>query len=160
MGTVVAVMTGTGAVAGHSDPTLAPLAVLLCLSLSPVVARGVSAGWSAAIGTVLRGVGVTALYFGWHAAGARMLPSAPDSVSSLGWIFVVSGFALLFALQALLQARPAGRLARALQPRLFAGLYLDEVFTRMTFRVWPPRFNPAPAPIDRINVAKVLEVRT
>ncbi len=37
-----------------------------------------------------------------------------------------------------------GRLARALYPWLFAGLYLDERFTRFTFRVWPPRFQPCP----------------
>jgi NAD(P)H-quinone oxidoreductase subunit 5 len=35
-------------------------------------------------------------------------------------------------------------MARTLQPHLFAGFYLDALFTRMTFVVWPPRIPPRP----------------
>jgi NAD(P)H-quinone oxidoreductase subunit 5 len=46
---------------------------------------------------------------------------------------------LLFVVQGAVRAHPQGALARGLYPWLFAGLYLDEVFTRLTFRVWPAR---------------------
>ncbi len=35
-------------------------------------------------------------------------------------------------------AHPAGAVARALYPHAVAGFHLDELFTRLTFRVWPP----------------------
>ena len=53
-------------------------------------------------------------------------------------------FTALFLCQGWLSARPNGAFARALYPRLFAGLYLDDLFTRLTFRLWPAR-NPGPA---------------
>ena len=60
------------------------------------------------------------------------------------------GFTCLFVLQAALQARPQGRLARALYPRLFAGFYLDELFTRLTFRIWPlPNAAAQPQYVDQ-----------
>ena len=45
----------------------------------------------------------------------------------------------LYLLQALILARPQGALARRLYPLAFAGFYLDEHFTRLTFRLWPVR---------------------
>jgi NAD(P)H-quinone oxidoreductase subunit 5 len=48
-------------------------------------------------------------------------------------------FVLLFVVQGTVRAHPQGALARNLYPWLFAGLYLDELFTRLTFRVWPAR---------------------
>jgi NAD(P)H-quinone oxidoreductase subunit 5 len=46
--------------------------------------------------------------------------------------------------QGAVRARPQGTLARKLYPWLFAGLYLDELFTRLTFRVWPARVPVTP----------------
>ena len=36
-----------------------------------------------------------------------------------------------------------------LYPPLFAGLYLDELFTRLTFRVWPARVPAMPGALAR-----------
>jgi len=60
-----------------------------------------------------------------------------------------AGLVALAAAQVVLRARPDGALARALQPRLFAGFFLDEYFTRLTFRWWPPHLPPVatPAPV-------------
>ena len=55
---------------------------------------------------------------------------------------------LLFLVQGAVRVQPQGALARWLYPKLFAGLYLDELFTRLTFRLWParvPAMPPAPA---------------
>ena len=59
--------------------------------------------------------------------------------------WAIGCFVVLFIVQGAVRARPEGALARKLYPWLFAGLYLDEVFTRLTFRVWPARLPAKPA---------------
>ena len=86
-------------------------------------------------------------YFGLHAAFGHILGNASD-VAPAGWALagsVMVCFLALFVVQGTLRARPQGALARRLYPALFAGLYLDELFTRLTFRVWPARLPAPPA---------------
>jgi NAD(P)H-quinone oxidoreductase subunit 5 len=54
------------------------------------------------------------------------------------WSIVVAGLVVLFLAQSLLQSSPNGRFANWLHPHLLSGLYIDDWFTRMTFRLWPP----------------------
>jgi NAD(P)H-quinone oxidoreductase subunit 5 len=77
------------------------------------------------------------LYVGWHLAFAALLnmPASPVAMPLVAWVAVC--FALLYAVQAWLLAFPGGRLSAALYPWAYAGFYLDERFTRLTFRVWP-----------------------
>jgi NAD(P)H-quinone oxidoreductase subunit 5 len=124
--------------AGVPDGTLGPVAVVLALSLLPFAARQLSAERPGVSALALRCAGVAGLYFAAHGVFARVLPPA-GAATSPAWRLVVVAFGLLLWLELWLQARPSGRLARALQPHLFAGLYLDELFTRATFRLWPPR---------------------
>lgn len=121
------------------DPTLPAFAVLLGLSLSPLVVRAVHGGSRTIIGVTLLGVGVTAVYFGVHAAAHQAVHFPEQAVLPSSWLIAGVGLVLLFGVQLVLECRPHGRLARDLQPLLFAGLYLDELFTRMTFRLWPPQ---------------------
>jgi len=85
---------------------------------------------------------VAILYFSAHAVllAIQVTPlpirSAP-SYTLVAW--VIACFSLLFVLHAWIRAYPEGRLSQRLYPHLFAGLYLDELFTRLTFRVWPAR---------------------
>ena len=51
--------------------------------------------------------------------------------------------------QGTVRARPQGRLARGLYPWLFAGLYLDELFTRLTFWLWPARPPATPGTLKK-----------
>jgi NAD(P)H-quinone oxidoreductase subunit 5 len=53
---------------------------------------------------------------------------------------VVYGLVVLFVAQTLLQASPNGWFANRVQPHLVSGLYIDDWFTRVTFRLWPPGF--------------------
>ncbi len=120
-----------------------PLILALGLSLAPFVASLAASGARARALAILAGLSVSALYCGVHILAGR-LPAFPEFAAPPAAVaFVVAGFVLLFVTQVVMQARPDSRLVRALQPRLFAGLYLDEVFTRMTFRLWPPSL-PAP----------------
>ncbi len=87
------------------------------------------------------GLGVSILYFGYDTLFQWIVPMSggppPHPWASLA--FTAGCFVLLFFLQTVLLMRPLGRLARRLYPWFYAGLYLDELFTRATFRLWPAR---------------------
>lgn len=142
------------------DVVIGPLTLVFALALVPLVVRAMSGRGRLFLPLVLRVIGVTTLYFGWHTAFSHLVvsPSEPDPSSALRLI-VVAGFVVLFVVEAVLRSRPRGRLARALQPALFAGLYLDELFTRMTFRIWPPRLGAETVPHRHIPITQSQEVR-
>lgn len=140
---------------------VALLAILLGLASLPLFQRGEMNGTT--IGTTtLRITAFIALYIGGHAAASKLMPSTIVAPNPLALALVGLAFVALFALKTILRFRPEGRLAQALYPWLFAGLYLDERFTRFTFRVWPPRFQlqrPLAIP-ESMNLRDSLEVRT
>jgi NAD(P)H-quinone oxidoreductase subunit 5 len=151
-------VTGVAAVYGVSpsqEPALWALALVLSLALAPLLLRGGGQGWRPLVLAGLGAVGVAALYFTWHALFGRLLPPASTGPVRVG--LAILCFGALFLLQALMQSQPEGRLARALYPRLFAGLYLDEVFTRLTFRIWPPTLPPRASPSTSLHIGKTLE---
>lgn len=136
---------GLGAV--PQGPMLAA-SVILALALAPLVVRARSlAGALAGLGVA---AGLAGLYLGLHAAMAAAWAAAhPGSAAGPmvpAWLvaWVVGCFLGLFILQALVLAAPQGALARRLYPAMFGGLYLDELFTRLTFRLWPARLPPPP----------------
>ena len=140
----------------HASPALGPLALALLLSFVPMIARALAAGRRAFALAALFTVGAAAAYFAGHALFEGVAPSIAPSIeagatSSLEWSIVVAGLVALFIVQTVLQTSPGGRLARLIQPHLRGGLYIDDWFTRMTFRVWPPRLErpTAPTPSSR-----------
>ena len=128
-----------GPAGGHTDVSDQVLALLVGLALVPMFIGRVGA-WALARATT-QAAATALLYLGWHAMAAHLLPTAPPAgaIADFGWALVALAFLGLFALKANFALNPGGRLARALYPGLFAGLYLDERFTRLTFRLWPPR---------------------
>jgi NAD(P)H-quinone oxidoreductase subunit 5 len=127
----------------HASPAHGPLALALLLSFVPMISRAIAAGKRAFKLAALFTAGATAAYFAGHALFDGLAPSIGPAVdagatSSL-WSIVVVGLVALFLAQTVLQTSPGGRLARLIQPHLFRGLYIDDWFTRVTFRVWPPR---------------------
>ncbi len=137
-------LVATAALVWGFNPAKAPalwaLGGILALALAPLLAGPVlrAGGWWRLAG--LGGAFAVALaYFGLHAVFSRWLGTggvgtAPGGVL-VAWVF--GCFGLLFVVQGAVRARPQGELARSLYPWLFAGLYLDELFTRLTFRLWP-----------------------
>ena len=103
--------------------------------------------------TVLIGfTAVTAIvYLGLHRLSRHLLSvtSPKPSLPAIG--FVIVSFLGVFTLQAIVQSRPAGSIARRLYPAFYAGLFLDEIFTRITFRIWPSRMPE--------NQARTIQVR-
>ena len=78
-------------------------------------------------------------YLLWHQAAGWLLDqhlaAAPLPLTVVAMAMLVG----LYLLQGLLLARPYGALAQRLYPLAFAGFYLDEHVTRLTFRLWPAR---------------------
>ena len=119
----------------HELPLVA--LAILAIGLAP---------WCLRRGQVLQGLSMFVLlaaYLLWHQAAAWILDTpltqAPMLLTGLALLLFVG----LYLLQALILARPQGALAQRLYPLAFAGFYLDEHFTRLTFRLWPVR-SPQP----------------
>ena len=83
--------------------------------------------------------GVSVIYFGYEALFNKLFPGLQvrPVPASPAVVFVLIAFALLYLVQAIVREDPSGRLAVALYPWFYAGLYMDELFTRVTFRIWP-----------------------
>jgi NAD(P)H-quinone oxidoreductase subunit 5 len=99
-------------------------------------------------GLLLRGsaqlLALTQLYLLWHLLFAGIAP-APDEVAAPLVAWVVACFAVLYGTQVWLRCRPHGRFATVFYPWAYCGFYLDESFTRLTFKLWPVRLSPTQA---------------
>ncbi len=127
------------------------VALALASLLAGPVARPGGRGMLAAAAAAFT---VAFVYFGLHAGFARWLGGSQiGGAPSMGLVVWVLGcFGLLFVLQGAVRARPGGAIARMLYPWLFSGLYLDELFTRLTFRLWPARLPAAAAPASALTI--------
>jgi NAD(P)H-quinone oxidoreductase subunit 5 len=127
---------------GHMSSSIGPLAFVLGLSFAPMIGRALAAGRRALMLAALLTIGASASYFGWHVLFEVIAPSinAVAATSALKWQIVVGGLVVLFIAQSILQTNPNGRFSNWLQPHLLSGLYIDDWFTRLTFRIWPPGF--------------------
>lgn len=97
---------------------------------------------------VLRGwlsiVALTQLYMVWHVLFTDLAPPVAEAAPSLT-LWVILCFSLLYLVQAWLRCYPGSRLASTLYPWAYNGFYLDETFTRLTFKFWPARLSPTQA---------------
>ena len=87
---------------------------------------------------------LTQLYLLWHALFAGLAPPA-SAVAKPLVVWVLVCFVGLYATQVWLRRHPRGQIARALYPWAYCGFYLDETFTRLTFKLWPLRLSPVQA---------------
>ena len=130
------------------DPVLWVLSFVVCLALVPLLnARALRAGGWGPMWLVLASIAVASTYFALHHAAVVWTGSAVRSQTSQPglWAWVVASFTMLFVIQTWVRSRPQSRLARGLYPWFYAGLYLDEWFTRLSFRVWPVRLGSSRA---------------
>ncbi|MEM6962295.1 MAG: NADH-quinone oxidoreductase subunit L [Myxococcota bacterium] len=112
---------------------------MLGLATTPLLVRAWERGVLAA--ATVASVGIIAMYMLLHAMFSAVVPSEAVPVPRV--LAAALAFLVLFALHMLLETRSNSRLARSLMPQLQAGLYLDELFTRATFRLWPVRLPEA-----------------
>jgi NAD(P)H-quinone oxidoreductase subunit 5 len=87
------------------------------------------------------GLGISVLYFIWHHLFVTWvdLPavSAAPVAGTVAW--VVTLFTIQFILYAASRSMPDHPVISQLHAYLYHGLYLDEIFTRLTFLLWPPQ---------------------
>ncbi len=137
-----------------ADPRAWIAVSLLAIALAPIFLRLEGRLTTRTNATLVGLALVVALFYaGWHLAFAALLPPIAAVPSAVAVAFALSAFAALFVVQVLVSVHPHHRITRALQAWAFAGFHLDELFTRATFLVWPPRHvrraavtAPAPAP--------------
>lgn len=89
---------------------------------------------------LLRVLMLTQLYLLWHLGFGHLVPEvgAPTLARS---VWVATLFGGLYVAQIWILAFPRGEFATRLFPWAYNGFYLDERFTRLTFRVWPARMS-------------------
>lgn len=132
-----------------TSPAAWVMAAVLAGALAPLLlsrragAQGATP-WEGALKTGVAAALAAALvlwYFLLHhlLEGSAGTPASPPGVAVA---LAGTAFALLFATQAVLQARPQGALARRLYPVFYGGLYLDDLVSRPLLRLWPV---PSPA---------------
>jgi len=140
------------------EPAVGALLVVTALAPTPLLVRGAQAGLSGLASMVLGSAALTGLGLTGHWIASTLF-RAPvlNEHAWIGAIVVVLSFVALFAVQGILHSMPHGRLGKALYPRLFAGLYLDERFTRLTFRIWPPILPPRVERPETAHIADVVE---
>ncbi|MEZ4279880.1 MAG: NADH-quinone oxidoreductase subunit L [Myxococcota bacterium] len=140
------------------EPLAAPasfaLAGVVAVALTPLVVRALRGALANRLRWLAAALVLAAAYFGWHAVFEHLvaLPSGASAMLGLRVAIVVLVFGLTFAVHVAMEVRPNGRIARTLYGPLFAGLYLDELFTRLTFRVWPARRVEAPPPPQTLTL--------
>lgn len=134
-----------GGVHGAATPALWVMGGILTLALVPLL----QATGQGALG-VLKVAGsalvLAFIYFGLHAWLVTWASPVAQAPGAIGAVFVAIAFAALFGLQSALATRPQGDLAARLYPAFYGGLFLDEKFSRIAFRLWPLRATETSAP--------------
>lgn len=107
--------------------------LIVALGLAPLL-------WQQPARGILQIFALTQIYIVWHLGFVYLVPVTAEP--SL-WLAAIAGFCVvsLYVLQVWLLAYPRGKIAAALYSWAYAGFYLDERFTRLTFRIWPARLN-------------------
>lgn len=123
----------------HSLPLMA--LVILAIGLAPWCLRRKGLLHSLGMLTVLLG-----FYLLWHLGAAQVLGASPaqSGVQQYLTLLALLMFVSLYLLQTWVVAQPNSKLTRKLYPLVFAGFFLDEHFTRLTFRLWPVRESQSP----------------
>lgn len=113
---------------------------MLVLALMPLLTVRRGDGMAALLAHARLAAAFLLIGIGAHAL-AQLMPAPVLSVAPDALRFgLAAALALVLVMtQVLITVQPHGAFASALYPACFAGFYVDEVFTRLTFRWWPPR---------------------
>lgn len=132
----VAVTLAWGALPGTSSLSSAVwvLLVIVALAIVPLV---VPKHGRLRAASLVRALAVPVAYLALHEVFAELVPAGPDAPRALLGIVVIAAVGL-FVVQSASQLSPHGPVMSRLRPWLYAGLFLDDAFTRLAFAVWPP----------------------
>jgi NAD(P)H-quinone oxidoreductase subunit 5 len=119
-------------------------AAIVALGLAPLMWLEQGTSGALLARGVVRIAALTQLYLLWHVIFAGLAPVATETTLAMT-LWVMMSFTALYAIQIWLRRHPQGRLAQTLYPWAYCGFYLDETFTRLTFKFWPARLSPIQA---------------
>lgn len=144
---ILAPLAGFGLVAGLQWAVAGAPDAAWPLAWSGLVALAWAPLFWPAGGSALRGAwtgaiavtGLTGLALTWHALPILPAAAPAAALQGPGGILLVAGFAAGYVVVAALNRADASRRLPALYRMAYAGFYLDEVFTRLTVAVWPPK---------------------
>jgi NAD(P)H-quinone oxidoreductase subunit 5 len=129
------------------EPALWVLGGALASSLLPLVSAPAEMRAPRQVALLIAcAFGLALLYGLWHRLFANLVPASGVPPGHLGLAVAAVCLAGLLAVQQTVLGQPQGRLSRWLHPRAFAGFHLDEMFTRLTLRLWPVRMGTARRP--------------
>lgn len=95
-------------------------------------------------------------WFALHELFGRLVPGSATAPAAL-LVVVGTAFTVLFVLQSVLVVAPRSALVRRLHPWIYGGLFLDERFSRRTFRLWaPPATTSRPTPLPRPSATPLI----
>ena len=104
---------------------------------------------------IISALALIQFYMIWHVLfGELVADSAGSNAPLIIWVVLV--FSAFYACQSWLRRYPEGKFSSAVYPWVYAGFYLDETFTRLTFKIWPVKFSPTQAqtPVNRYSTPK------
>lgn len=130
---------------GAATPALWVMGGILTLALVPLL-QPTGQGATGVLKMAGSAFLLALIYFGLHAWLVTWASPTAQAPGLIGAVLVGLAFATLFALQSALATRPHGSLAARLYPAFYGGLFLDEKFSCIAFRLWPLRTPEASAP--------------
>jgi len=148
VGALWVLLPGTASLSSAAWVLLGVVALSLVPLSTPFGSRGHGS-------LMVRALMVPVAYVALHELAGRLVPHARATPVAL-LVFTAVGFAALFAARVVCVVAPHGRLAQRMLPWIYAGLFLDETFTRLAFSIsGPPAAHPRPGllPQRRVNLA-------
>ena len=82
---------------------------------------------------------IAGLYLLWSLLSAFWVPATTTAPSLVSEVGITLAFGVLFVVRAMLSTAGGARRLAWLHPHVYGGFYLDQIFTRLTLVIWPPR---------------------
>jgi NAD(P)H-quinone oxidoreductase subunit 5 len=118
--------------------------LILSLAWAPLLWLGASHRMAGLLKGLALVIGLGLAYLLMHGVVAPLgLSSQPQHSMWMAWAVVCS--ALLYVAQLILHGYRHSPIAQTCYPWVYGGFYLDEIFTRWTFRLWPVQMPRPPA---------------
>ncbi|MDA3922787.1 MAG: NADH-quinone oxidoreductase subunit L [Salinisphaera sp.] len=114
------------------------LFAVLVLAVASLVGDGAASDYGLLARASVGGLAVVGLYLLWSWLSAFWAPAAAAS-SMLAEIAITLAFAALFVVRAMVSTPGGAQRLAWLHPHVYGGFYLDQLFTRLTLVIWPPR---------------------
>ena len=127
-----------------AEPALWALCLVLAVATATVIAENLALReirpWAYLGGLCLL---LSGLYMAWHLAFMKLYAGIAvvghPPAAAIG--FVMAAFLSQYGILAVIRLKPGIRPVRKLHDYLYHGLYLDEIYTYLTFKIWPPVAN-------------------